>query len=485
MDVKGKIDILADAAKYDASCSSSGSARPGTAGGLGNAAVGGICHSWASDGRCISLLKVLLTNACAYDCAYCANRRSNDLPRASFEPDELVRLIVDFYRRNYIEGAFLSSGVSGCPDSTMERLISVARRLRTKEGFNGYIHLKIIPGASEALVLEAARWADRVSVNIELPSAASLSRIAPDKNPRGIFGPMRFLAQASGYPVSALPPAEAPALEAPGKKTQKESAALKALVSTRPGGSEGSVSPYPQSGGIKSRPIRPEAPLSFAARRRLHNPRATLIPAGQTTQLIVGASPESDAVILNLAENLYHSYDVRRVYYSAFIPTGADPRVPQIAFPPLAREHRLYQADWLFRFYGFSASEILDSSHPYLDLRIDPKSDWALRNLDRFPLELITAEYEDLLRVPGIGPKSAQRILKVRRHSSLSLQSLSRLGIVMRRASWFLTLKGRLVSRELDSGRIERPELLKKILMDPAFRRMEGNQPELPWEDAQ
>lgn len=463
MDVKGKIDILADAAKYDASCSSSGSARASGVKGLGSTALGGICHSWSADGRCISLLKVLLGNACAYDCAYCVNRRSNDLPRACFEPEELVRLIMDFYRRNYIEGAFLSSGVLGSPDATMERLVSVARRLRTKEGFNGYIHLKIIPGASEALVLEAARWADRVSVNIELPSAASLSRIAPDKNPQAIFGPMRFLAQASGYSVSALPPAWKPA----------EVAALPS-VQTK-------VVTVPENATQKKCPI---PPLSFPARRRRHNPQAALIPAGQTTQLIVGASPESDAIILSLAENLYYSYDVRRVYYSAFIPTSTDQRVPQINSPPLAREHRLYQADWLFRFYGFSASEILDSTHPFLDLRIDPKSDWALRNLDRFPLELTTASYAELLRVPGIGPKSAQRILKARRHSSLSAQSLYRLGIVIRRASWFITLKGRLVSQTLDSGRIEQPELLKKLLMDPAFRYTELCQPELTWEDA-
>lgn len=484
MDVKGKIEILADAAKYDASCSSSGSARASAPGGLGSASVGGICHSWSSDGRCISLLKVLLTNVCAYDCAYCVNRRSNDLPRASFEPEELSRLIVDFYRRNYIEGAFLSSGVFGCPDSTMERLVSVARRLRTKEGFNGYIHLKIIPGSSEALVLEAARWADRVSVNIELPSAMSLSRIAPDKSPRAIFGPMRFLAQASGYPAS-IPPSAAPlTLEAPKEDSAAQGPLSGALVPATPKGSRESAPAYPPTSSPNSRQVLPEVPLSFAARRRRHNPRAEIIPAGQTTQLIVGASPESDAVILSLAENLYHGYDVRRVYYSAFIPTGSDPRVPQISAPPLAREHRLYQADWLFRFYGFSASEILDSTHPFLDLRIDPKSDWALRNLHRFPLELCTATYEELLRVPGIGPKSAQRIIKARRHSSLDAQSLHRLGIVMRRACWFLTLKGRLVSQDLSLGRIEKPELLKKILLDPAFRPDEPQQPELPWEEA-
>ncbi len=444
MDVKDKIGILADAAKYDASCSSAGSARPNTPKGLGNGAVAGICHSWSADGRCISLLKVLLSNACAYDCAYCVNRRSNDIPRAGFEPGELVKLIIEFYTRNYIEGAFLSSGVLGCPDATMERLILVARRLRVQESFNGYLHLKIIPGASEALVMEAARWADRVSVNIELPSSESLARIAPDKSPQAIFGPMKLLAAAAGFSPRALP--------APGLRTI--------------GG--------PPAAGAPGRLMR-----------RRGSPRAALVPAGQTTQLIVGASPESDQAILSLAERLYRSYDVRRVYYSAFVPTGSDPRLPQLAKPPLAREHRLYQADWLFRFYGFSASEILDPLHPYLDARIDPKSEWAIRNLGFFPLELMSASYEELLRVPGIGPKSAQRIIKARRDSILAAKSLSRLGIVMRRASWFITLKGRLVSDELSMSRIEKPDALKRVLMDPAYRRQIESQPELPWSETQ
>ncbi len=333
MTVNDKIGVLADAAKYDASCSTSGSSRKNTEGGLGSGAVGGICHSWSADGRCVALLKLLLSNVCAYDCAYCVNRRSNDVRRAAFEPEELVRLIVDFYRRNYIEGTFLSSGVLGCPDATMERLIWIARTLRTRERFNGYIHLKVIPGASEDLVLEAARWADRVSVNIELPSAASLSRIAPDKTPQSIFGPMRTLARAGGFEPAGL------AGPSPGLGTEGPASGFR----PRPGRKSRPIRarggrPVPTHTGGRKVPVqagRGPASVMDARRTRAHNPGSPLIPAGQTTQLVVGASPESDALILSLAENLYLAYDVRRVYYSAFIPTGSDPRLPAVAKPPL------------------------------------------------------------------------------------------------------------------------------------------------------
>lgn len=470
MTTTDKITILADAAKYDASCSTSGSARDNTPGGIGNGAVGGICHAWSSDGRCISLLKVLLSNVCAYDCAYCVNRRSNDVRRAAFEPEELIRLIMDFYRRNYIEGAFLSSGVMGCPDGTMERLIHIARTLRTRERFNGYIHIKIIPGTSERLVLEAARWADRASVNIELPSAASLERFAPDKRPEAIFGPMRTMAKAAGFESRALP---------------------------RPRGVERqSLTPDPQCAQESALPTSVSVPrweprpistsVMEARRQRPRDPGAPLIPAGQTTQLVVGASPESDAMILSLAENLYLAFDVRRVYYSAFIPTGSDPRLPAPAGPPLAREHRLYQADWLFRFYGFKAGEILDPAHPFLDLRIDPKSDWALRNPSMFPVEINSAEYQDLLRVPGIGPKSASRIVAARCSGALRASGLSALGVVMRRARWFITVSGKLAAAEAGEASgfrlLDRPELLRRALVDPAFRRAPSAQLEFQWE---
>ncbi|MCX7027445.1 MAG: putative DNA modification/repair radical SAM protein [Spirochaetes bacterium] len=485
MNVTEKIGVLADAAKYDASCSTAGSARKNTPEGIGTGAVGGICHAWSSDGRCVALLKVLLSNACVYDCAYCVNRRSNDVRRAGFEPEELVRLIIDFYKRNYIEGAFLSSGVLGCPDATMERLIWVARTLRTRERYNGYIHLKIIPGSSEALVLEAARWADRVSVNIELPTAASLKRIAPDKKPSAILGPMRFLAEAGGFLPAGASPRQT--LGTPGGNTPLDSD----IGGFVPGG----ITLVPRS---KPRPLearRPKVSVMEARKTRTWNPGASLMPAGQTTQMVVGASPESDAVILGLAERLYLTYDVRRVYYSAFIPTGGDPRLPVVEKPPLAREHRLYQADWLFRFYGYKASEILDPDRPFLENELDPKSSWALRNLRLFPLELLAADYLELLRVPGIGPKSASRIVTARRSGRLGIESLSRLGVVMRRAKWFVTVGGRLASAGDPDASIpspmapargpsrvlERPEFLRDLLLDPAFRNSESCQPELPW----
>jgi putative DNA modification/repair radical SAM protein len=497
MTVNDKIGVLADAAKYDASCSTAGSARKNTAGSLGTGVVGGICHAWSADGRCVALLKVLLSNVCAYDCAYCVNRRSNDVRRAAFEPEELVRLIIDFYRRNYIEGAFLSSGVIGCPDATMERLIWVARTLRTRERFNGYIHMKVIPGASERLVLEAAAWADRVSVNIELPSAASLSRIAPDKTPQAIFGPMKVLARASGFEPAALTAPTAGRLS-PAARTAPAAVRLALPADTRPAAASAALGDR----GAESAAVTGEAAISVwdARRTRPRNPEAPLIPAGQTTQLVVGASPESDATILSLAENLYLAYDVRRVYYSAFIPAGSDPRLPAVGKPPLAREHRLYQADWLFRFYGFSASEILDTAHPFLDGRIDPKSDWALRNMQFFPIEIETADYRELLRVPGIGPKSAARIVKARRQGALRISSLSRLGVVMRRAKWFITVGGRLADGEESFARgetssaprnpgkasrmLENPEILRMALLDPAFREEPSVQLELPWEAA-
>lgn len=520
--LEDKIGVLADAAKYDASCSTSGSARANTPGGIGSASVGGICHAWSADGRCVALLKVLLSNVCSWDCAYCVNRRSNDVPRAAFEPEELVRLIMDFYRRNYIEGAFLSSGVTGCPDATMERLIHVCRLLRTRERFNGYLHVKIIPGASEALVLEAARWADRASVNIELPSAASLGRIAPDKKPQAIFGPMRILAKASGFEPQRLPGAafqEPAALPAPAADASLSvDAALVPAAASGDAAGSSLVSaqelrinprppprpqprPQPRPRATTGYGLAPQVPSVFEARKsRSRNPQAASMAAGQTTQMVIGASSESDATILRLAENLYMAYDVRRVYYSAYVPAGSDPRIPAVSKPPLRREHRLYQADWLFRFYGFSAGEILDEAHPFLEEGLDPKSGWALRNMGFFPVEVLSAEYEALLRVPGIGPKSASRIVKARSAGSLRISSLSRLGVVMRRAKWFLTVGGRLASEGDGSAGIagallrrapaawgaglmlEHPELLRRELLDPEFREQDLLQPPLPWD---
>ena len=380
MELGEKLEILAAGARYDASCSSSGSSRSGT--GLGAALPAGVCHSFAGDGRCVSLLKLLYSNVCRYDCAYCVNRASNDLVRTSFSSEELVRLTISFYKRNYIEGLFLSSGIFSDPDIVMGKLIEVARLLREREGFGGYIHLKAIPGCGEALLRKAGLYADRLSANIELPTRLSLERLAPDKSGAEILSSMRFI------------------------------------------GEEG-------------------AERREDARRGLKAPR--FAPAGQSTQLIVGASPDDDRRLLGLAQNLYGRYGLRRVYYSAYMSVARDPRLPETS-APLLREHRLYQADWLLRFYGFRAEELLDEGRPNLAADLDPKSAWALAHPEFFPLELASADYARLLRVPGIGVTSARRIVGSRRAGALRPEDLPRLGVVMKRARWFLTLYGRRLS---------------------------------------
>lgn len=409
-----KLAVLADAAKYDASCATSGSDRPATPGGVGNAAKAGICHSWSNDGRCVALLKVLLSNACVYDCAYCRNRRSNDIPRAGFTNNELVTLVMDFYRRNYIEGLFLSSGVIGSPDSTMERMIAVVKTLRTVEKYNGYIHMKTIPGASRELIAQAGLYVDRLSVNIELPSSASLGLLAPDKNKEAIFGSMQAIKtereefaatgpkQLYGSTPNLLEPAPEPAL------------------------------PLPASRSYPSAPARKPASRLF-------------VPAGQTTQMVIGASEDSDRQILLLMERLYKRFDLKRVYYSAYIPVNQDPRIPVVT-TPLRREHRLYQADWLFRFYYFDVEELLDDASPFLSDALDPKCAWALRHPEFFPIEVMKASYQLLLRVPGIGPTSAKRIVSARRHAKLRPEDLPKLGVVMKRAKYFLTASGKSVA---------------------------------------
>ena len=371
-----KLKILADSAKYDVSCASSGTRRKNSRGGVGSALAAGVCHSFAEDGRCISLLKVLFSNVCAYDCAYCVNRRSNDLPRASFSPTELAELTIEFYRRNYIEGLFLSSAVLQSPDCTMERMLRTLKELREKYRFNGYIHMKAIPGASRELVLLAGRYADRLSVNIEIPSESGLQRLAPEKSYPSVYQPMRIIREG--------------------------------LLQSR-----------------EERKTSRFAP-SFA-------------PAGQSTQMIIGASGERDRDILRLSSFLYSGPELRRVYYSGFIPIGGhDPRLPALQSPPLARENRLYQADWLMRKYFFSAEEILDPAKPDLELDIDPKLAWALRHPQLFPLDVNRADYREILRVPGIGLISAKRILEARRLRRLGPDQLKALGVVMRRARFFL-----------------------------------------------
>ena len=378
MDLQQKLEILADSAKYDASCASSGSNRGGR--GTGAAHQSGVCHSWTADGRCVSLLKILMTNECVYDCAYCVNRRTNDTPRAALTPDEIAGLAFEFYKRNYIEGLFLSSGITVSPDRTMELMLEAVRKLRESFHFNGYVHLKVIPGADQRLIDQAGLWADRVSVNIELPSDKSLRLLAPGKTKDTVLRPMNRLAQQ----IAA-------------HKDERRS--------------------------IKSSP-------AYA-------------PAGQSTQLIIGATPETDREIIKLSEALYGKLSLKRVYYSAFVPVMKDNRLPVLREPPLLREHRLYQADWLLRFYGFTADELLDEAHPQLDLSFDPKTVWALNNLDKFPTEVNKASYEELLRVPGMGVTSAKRILRARRAGPLSLEDLKKLGVVMKRAVYFVTAGGK------------------------------------------
>jgi putative DNA modification/repair radical SAM protein len=405
-----KLAILADSAKYDASCASSGVERSAAAG-LGNCSTSGICHSWSADGRCISLLKLLLTNHCVYDCAFCANRRSNSIPRASLEVAEVVDLTLNFYRRNYIEGLFLSSGIERSPDDTMERLLAVARELRQRHGFGGYIHLKAIPGASPDLIRQAGHYADRLSVNIELPSQESLTRLAPQKSKERILEPMGII-------------------------------------------SEG-IAEY------RSEQQRTALAPAFA-------------PAGQSTQMVVGASPDSDLQILRLSDALYRRYALKRVYYSAYVPVNADSRLPALATPPLQREHRLYQADWLLRFYGFSPHELLSSEAPWLDPQLDPKCAWALRNPGFFPVEVNTAPYERLLRVPGIGTQSARRLCAARRFSAVRVEDLSKLGVVGRRAQFFLTVGG----RYLAAGAVT-PQRLRHCLISGHSARSVWWQPDL------
>ena len=381
MDLKEKLNILSAAAKYDVSCSSSGSKRKNTSKGIGDASSSGICHSFSADGRCISLLKILLTNYCIYNCKYCINASSKDILRAAFTPEEVVELTINFYKRNYIEGLFLSSAIFKSPNYTMELLLKVVKKLRCEENFNGYIHLKAIPGADDTLIKEAGLYVDRMSVNIELPSSSSLKLLAPQKTKENILAPMNTIKNTI--------------IE--NKDTKKK---------------------------IKSTPL--------------------FVPGGQSTQLIVGATSESDYKILNLSENLYNKYNLKRVYYSAYVPVIKNEKyLPNIIHPPLVREHRLYQADWLLRFYGFNAKELLKDENDNFDLNFDPKTSWALNNIGNFPMEINKASYNELLRIPGIGVRSAKRIIIARKVHSLSFEDLKKIGVVLKRAKYFITCKGK------------------------------------------
>jgi len=376
VDIQEKLEILSGAAKYDVSCSSSGSKRSSKSGHLGSVSSSGICHSFTPDGRCISLLKILLTNYCIYDCAYCANRRSNVIPRAAFSVDEVVDLTINFYRRNYIEGLFLSSAVFKNPNHTMEMLTTVIQKLRTEKGFGGYIHIKAIPGASSELIDLAGLYADRMSINIELPSDYSLKLLAPDKKKEDIFNPMK-------------------------------------QINTNI--------------------------LNYQEDRKKYKSTPTYVPGGQSTQLIIGATPDNDLNILSLSQKLYDKYDLKRVYYSAYIPVNTGLNLPDIKNPPTLREHRLYQGDWLLRKYGFKAHELLNEQKPNFDINFDPKTNWALSSLHLFPVEVNTAPFGTLLRVPGIGVRSAQKITSARRIAPLSYLDLKKLGVVLKRAQYFIT----------------------------------------------
>lgn len=374
--IQEKLEILADAAKYDVSCSSSGGNRKNKNGGLGNSHASGICHSYTEDGRCVSLLKILLTNHCIFDCAYCVSRKSNDIKRAAFTVDEVVDLTMNFYRRNYIEGLFLSSGIFKNADTTMERLVRVAKKLRTEHRFNGCIHLKSIPGASDELMQEAGLYADRLSVNLEIPTESGLKLLAPDKSHKDLVKPMGLI------------------------KNQLQ---------------------------------------IYKSERKIIKSTPKFAPAGQSTQMIVGATNETDLKIIHVADYFYKKYEMKRVYYSGYVPVLEDNRLPSLDTQvPVQREHRLYQADWLMRFYGFEANEILDPHHPFLDLELDPKMAWAIRHRDKFPVNINTAPKEMLLRIPGVGTKSVFKILKARRFQKLNLDHLKKIGVATNRAKFFI-----------------------------------------------
>lgn len=411
MEFEKKVEILTRGAKYDVSCSSSGVDRKGKKGQLGSAAAPGICHSFTPDGRCVSLLKILMSNSCDYNCAYCVNRSSNDGERATFTPDELVKLTMDFYRRNYIEGLFLSSAVCNNPDYTMERMVQVVKLLRIREGFNGYIHLKGIPGTAEEILAEAGKFVDRMSMNLELPTKKSLQLLAPEKSTKQITAPMHYL-----------------------KEKINESKEMKLRYNKAP----------------------------------------SFVPAGQTTQMMIGATNDTDYNIMMVSEGMYDAYQMKRVYYSAYIPVVQENSLlPKVVEAPLMREHRLYQADWLLRFYGFKAKELLSNKHQNLDLEMDPKCFWAIQHMDIFPVEINKAHLSFLLRVPGIGPVSADRIVKGRRYGKLTYENLKKMGVVLKRAKYFILCDGKFYGGNKVTAESVRNQL---VIHDPLMKKYNPNQ---------
>lgn len=440
-----KLEILSDAAKYDVACTSSGVDRRGKEGMIGNACAAGICHSFAADGRCISLLKILMSNHCIYDCKYCKNRASNDIPRCTFTPDEICTLTIEFYKRNYIEGLFLSSGVVNSPDYTMEKMCETLRLLRTKYKFNGYIHIKAIPGASGELLYSAGLLADRVSINMELPTNESLNRLAPNKVMTNILRPMNQLTGAIAAHRLAI-----------GKDARMERAninnhLLNSIFGKADGNGTGRICGE-DGRKLENRDIAAEitsqSNFLYPAEVNDTKLKRPFAPGGQSTQMIIGASGETDLELIHTSQNLYKSFDLKRVFYSAYIPINEDNALPALGTPvPLLREHRLYQADFLLRYYGFVADELLTEDNPFFDDRIDPKCDWAVRHLGEFPVEVNTASYDMLLRVPGIGPTGVKRIMSTRRYGSINFDMLKKMGIVLKRAQYFITCNGKMMNR--------------------------------------
>lgn len=435
-----KLEILADAAKYDVACTSSGVDRKGKKGFLGNTRACGICHSFAADGRCISLLKILMTNHCIYDCKYCINRKSNDVPRTTFTPKEICDLVMEFYKRNYIEGLFLSSGVINNPTYTMERMCETLLLLRTQYKFNGYIHVKSIPGAPEELLATAGYLADRISINMELPTEESLKKLAPNKSFETIMKPMGLVSNTIANHRLAI-----------GKSARMERSRgnkyIKNSIFSEHNRKleikqEDTLTDMIKAGVVPT--VSADKPLPNVSGK--YHLKRTFAPAGQSTQMIIGATDETDFHLLQTTQKLYQQYDLKRVFYSAYIPINADSALPSLdTAPPLLREHRLYQADWLLRFYGFQAKELLSVERPNFNENIDPKCDWALRHLEMFPVEVQTASYELLLRIPGIGPKSAARIVSARRYGTLTFDHLKKIGVVLKRAHYFLTCSGKMM----------------------------------------
>ena len=431
-----KLEILTAAAKYDVACTSIVTIRKWIKGILGNTVAGGICHCFAADGRCISLLKILQTNECVYDCKYCQNRMSNDVKRAGFTPEEIAELTISFYRRNYIEGLFLSSGIQKNPDYTMEQMYQTIYLLRTKYKFNGYIHVKAIPGAPDELLSRSGYLADRVSVNLELPTSESLSKLAPNKNFKNILEPMEKITGTIAANRLSV-----------GKDARMERSSINKYLT---GSIFNSVN-YGKYGALSGKnrmALESGDKLSLPAASGNAGINRAFAPAGQSTQMIIGATPETDLTLIRTTQHLYQNYDLKRVFYSAYIPLNEDSALPALdAQVPLLREHRLYQADWLLRYYGFQADELLSESRPNFNEYLDPKCDWAVRHLGQFPVEIQTASYDMLLRIPGVGPKSAKRIVQTRRYAKLDFDVLKKMGVVLKRAHYFITCNGKMMYR--------------------------------------